>query len=279
MIVSCFCFGDDGVNCRFPLNSSHGISNNRRCREVYMKTKRRLWAFARAFIHFAKFLFYLFIFLLVGFSLLENISKSPTLFSESSFFALLMLLILVEYVARKLLPRYYFKFGLPILRRDYSVFSMENMSANFVSLPRKVNKKELLPQIDIYPLSDYEYGLWATSQPSKDKPFWKRGRKYNPLARGYLVLDREKYLLKLRVYVNWFTIPFLFLWFGGFIRSLSTNFLFGLFLIVFGVFVFTQLYQNEIIQYLKVWDAVQRHISGEYGIEQLEREFLGETES
>ena len=238
-----------------------------------MKTRKMLWAFAKAFVHFAKILLVIAIFLLVGFSLLESISKSPTLISESSLFALLILLILVEYTTRKLFPRYYFKFGLPILRRDYSVFSMESARVDFVSLPSKVNAQELLPQIDIHPLSGYEYGLWATSMPSKDKPFWKRGRRYNPLSRGYLVLDRKKHLLKLRVYVNWFTISFLLLWFGAAFHALRTNLLFGIFFVPFGVYIFAQLYQNERIQYLKIWDAVQRYIYGEYDIEQIEREF------
>jgi len=237
-----------------------------------MKTRERLWVFAKAFVHFVKYLLAISIFLLVGFSLLENISNYPTLISESSLFALLMLLILVEYATRKLFPRYYFKFGLPILRREYSVFSMENVLVGFVSLPSKVNAQELLPQIDIHPLSEYEYGLWATTTPSKDMPRLRRGRRYNPLARGYLVLDREKNLLKLRVYVNWFTILFLPLWFWGAFHALSTNSLFGIFFIAIGGYIFAQLYQNEIIQYLKVWDAVQRYIYGEYDIEQIERE-------
>lgn len=234
--------------------------------------KRRIRAFARAFVHFTKFLFLLTIILGLGGSFLHDIIDSPTQMGPGlGLIALLVVCALGEHSWRKFLPRYYFRYGILVLKRDFPIFPAENMPTNLASLPRTSKSKGLLPQIDIQPLNDFEYGLWANAIESRDRLFRRRMANYSPLTHAFLALDRDNNTLKLRVYLNWFTLPFLAIWFGAASFIPASHLLFKTGLIVIGALVVIKLLSDEKEQYLRIWDAVRRYTYGEYDIGAVER--------
>ena len=99
---------------------------------------------------------------------------------------------IIEFSLRKFIPRYYFKYGIPILRREFSLFAIKNNITSLEATPEILKSNKLTPQIEIKYLNEMEYGLWANAVQSRDRLFRKRMANYNPITRGYLAVCRRE---------------------------------------------------------------------------------------
>ena len=236
--------------------------------------KKRVWALAGRVGAIVRTLLGIVIALVVGVPLVGRILKSDTpLDPVLTIVGIVVVFGLVEHSWRGFFPRTYFKFGIPLLRRAYSVFQAESLAANFAALPNSLSSMGKLPRIDVLPLSDVEYGLWASEVESQSWPSKGKMTTYNPLTRGFLVLDKDKNSLKLSTYLNWSTLPLLIIWFGFFLYVPLFCFVARFAFMGFGVYIIAKLFEGETKQYLRLWEAVKRYSYGQYDMGEIKRMF------
>jgi hypothetical protein len=177
-----------------------------------MRRKTRL--FAKAGIHFAKFLFLLFLLLALGSAALQEVSVSLSEGSLPVFsiFFLIASISLLEYGIHKSLPRYYFRIGIPVMRRECTIDFAKGLPPDFARISGKVKPTGFLPQVEIKQITPVEYGLWANAMQSGKHGWPRRRRRYHPLTRGYIYLDKENIKLKMCVYLNWGAMALMLFW-------------------------------------------------------------------
>lgn len=160
------------------------------------------------------------------------------------FFGLIAILTL-EAIIRQSLPRFYFRTGIPVLRRTsphrYSKLDPDRLT----SLESELRPTQWKPDIRIIQLTETEFGL----QPVV------RGK--NPrITHAYIEYDRDSQALKMLVFLNWYPIPFLLIWFG-FAYSIPVGYVRIAFML-FGALVVYMTLRGELGQYLEIWRAAKR---------------------
>jgi hypothetical protein len=221
--------------------------------------------YTKAFFRLAMFLLTLFVIVALFAStitdLLNPTSQEPPL---TTMFALLVATALMEFSIRRFWPRLYYRIGIPVLIRNYSINLVESLPTDFGHISGTIKAEGMWPQIVFIQLSKLEYGLWANKTAGKSQ-----GRKssYNPLTRGYISLDKEKLQLKMRVHLNWTSLPFIIFWFGVVFLgpSLGAKLIFG----PIGLLIFSLLSYGEVQQYLKGWYVVKKYACGEIKVDDI----------
>jgi len=230
------------------------------------ESKHKLWEYSKVFFRFAHFLLTLFVFAALFISTITTfLDPASQIDPFSTIFALIVVTSLMEAGVHRFWPRLYYRIGIPVLIKKYSIDFVENLPSDFGNISGSVKANGMLPQVVFKQLSRFEYGLWANKTAGNQGRLARKSR-YNPVTRGYICLDIENMKLKIQVYLNWTTIPF-FLWFG--IVILEPGLIIKPIIVVLGIMIFIQLFRGEIQQYMKAWDVVIRYTYGEIGIEDI----------
>ena len=99
-------------------------------------TAKRIWALGKILLFGALFLILLAIALNTILSLFFDFSGPSVRFNTGpSLLGILIALAVAEFLLRKFAPRYYFRYGIPILRREYSLFAVKDKITRLESLP------------------------------------------------------------------------------------------------------------------------------------------------
>lgn len=229
--------------------------------------KQKIWAYTKAVFRLAQFIFLLLLIIAFMASTIANLldptsQEAPVM----TIFALMFATGIMEVGVRRFWPDLYYRIGIPVVSRNYSIDFVEYMPTNFANISGTVKAEGILPQVVIKQLSKFEYGLWA-NETAGNRGRLRRRSRYNPLTRGYICLDRENMRLKMRAYLNWTTIPFLFIWFG--FAIFAPGLILKMVFTILGIVISGQLFRGEVQQYLKAWDAVRRYVYGEIEVEDI----------
>ncbi len=154
----------------------------------------------------------------------------------------------LEMVFRRFLPLFYFRYGIPVIRRNTPLLAKQIKPGQLEGVDDQVNSLEDKDQIRLQVLNEFEYGLWVSRLKRSSKLYlYDRGL----VTRGYIKFDKQTNLLKLRVHLNWFAILFVFMWIG--LIMLMVPGILKIVFVTFGVIIIFVFYHREQKQYFKIW--------------------------
>ena len=123
-------------------------------------------------------------------------------------FVSFIVLAILEMFLRKLFPLAYFRYGIPVIRRN-TPFS--SPSKPFQLEEFQFEPVDRRPYIDVQRLNESEYGLWPSKYKRRSRT---RLSNYGPLTHGYINFDEQNNRLRFLIYLNWYVFLFLLLWVG-----------------------------------------------------------------
>ena len=119
---------------------------------------------------------------------------------ETAGFAIVLAVVLVEWILSGLFNKFYFTFGIPLFRRELTCTSGET------SPPPPEELEEALPSTAYYPLAFHELD---ESRYGFRERFWGGGFfkfHYTPLMHGLLTFDRDTKRVRVTGFANWSAI-------------------------------------------------------------------------
>lgn len=184
-------------------------------------------------------------------------------------FALLALLQVIETGLRRSRPELYYKIGIPILRRNLSTISLKKEPLTLGFLPEYLKASGFIPRIEIHHLNDLTCGLWV---PLVQRRYASGHiRNFLSLTHGYIVLDTKNKVLKLRVFLNWFTPFFILVGFSFLFFPSALCIGIGISVIWASLLLFRIFKERE--RHLVIWNSIQKYSFGRYSAGKIKRIF------
>jgi hypothetical protein len=119
-------------------------------------------------------------------------------------FAIVLAVVLAEWILSGLFNKFYFTFGIPLFRRELPCTSGET------DPPSPEELEDALPSTAYYPLAFHEFD---ESRYGFRERFWGGGFfkfHYTPLMHGLLTFDHDAKRVRVTGFANWFSIAFVF---------------------------------------------------------------------